>query len=906
MLRDRLSDLRSDLRYRFRALFRRKVMERELEDELQFHLEQETRKLEATGLSRHDAIRQARVAFGGMDRIKDDTRDVNGVSWIEIIAQDLHYAARGLRARPGFTLSVMLTLGLGIGANVAMFGIVDRLLLRAPPYLRDAERVHRVYLTRRDRDGSDFTEAGTEYTRYLDFIKFAKTVESVAAFSQGEYAVGVGESARELPVAIVSASYWGFFDAVPVAGRFFTTHDDKVPVGAPVTVLSYAFWRTRYGGSPDAIGQTLQIGPVPCTIVGVAPPGFTGLADEGTPVAYIPATLYGYTGSSARGQVDYHTTYRWGWLELLVRRKPGVSIAAASADLTNAYRLSWEAERAISPIAHVDSARPRAAAGSVVRERGPNASPVSKVALWIAGVAAIVLLIACANVANLLLARALFRRREIALRMALGASRRRLLAQVLTESILLGALGGGAGVATAQWGGAILRALFLREGGAVDVFGDGRALAFAGAAAVTVGVLIGLVPGVQAGRAALAAALKAGAREGTYQRSRARTLLLIVQGALSVVLLVGAGLFVRSLQNVRAVDLGYDVDPLLYVSPSLRGHPLSPIDRAELVRHLVAEARTMPEVENAARGISVPFWSTESLGFSVPGVDSVRKLGRFTVQMASTDYFQTMGTRILRGRAFTDADRADGQLVAIVSEGMAQAVWPGQDAVGKCIKEPPTRTAPCRTVIGVAENIRQNSLTESQTLQWYVPIEQQRPEEASIFVRTRGDATVYAERVRRRLQRLMPGAGYVTATPMRQIIDPRQRAWQVGATMFVVFGVLALVLAAIGLYSVIAYAVAQRRQEIGVRIALGARTRDVLRLVVGDGVKFAVTGVVIGGAVALCAGRWIGPLLYSVSPTDPLVYGTVAAVLSGAAIVATIMPALRATRVDPNVALRTE
>src|SRR5688500_7833474 len=263
-----------------------------------------------------------------------------------------------------------------------MFGIVDRLLLRTPPYMRDAERVHRVYLTRRDRDG-DVTEAGTEFTRYLDFIKFTKTTESVAAFSQGEYAVGVGESARELPVAVVSASFWGFFDATPAAGRFFTTHEDSVPVGLPVTVLSYAFWQTEFGGSLDVIGKALQIGPVQCTIVGVAPPGFTGLADEGTPVAYIPATLYGYAGSSARGRVDYHTTYNWGWLEMLVRRKPGVTVAAASADLTNAYRLSWEAERAISPIVHVDSGRPRATAASVVRERGPNASPVAKVALWI-------------------------------------------------------------------------------------------------------------------------------------------------------------------------------------------------------------------------------------------------------------------------------------------------------------------------------------------------------------------------------------------------------------------------------------------------------------------------------------------------------------------------------------------
>jgi putative ABC transport system permease protein len=907
MLRDTFSDLWSDVRYRFRALFRRQARERDLDDELRFHIEQEAGKLEASGVPANEAMRQARVAFGGVDRIKDDARDVSGVSRLEILVQDLRYAVRGLRARPAFTLSVVLTLGLGIGANVAMFGIVDRLLLRVPPYLRDAERVHRVYLSWRNRDG-DAIETTTEYARYLDFARHATTIDAIAAFTQGNYPVGVGESTRELPVAIVSASFWTLFDAVPRAGRFFTTREDTPPQGASVVVLSYAFWQAQYGGSPDVIGQTLHIGPVPCTIVGVAPPGFVGLADEGTPVAFIPATLYGYAGSVQRGRIDYHTTYNWGWLSMLVRRKPGVSVAATSADLTNAFRVSWESERALSGrIPPADSGRPRAIAAPVVRDRGPNASPVVRVAVWITGVAAIVLLIACANVANLLLARALFRRREIALRTALGASRGRLLAQLLTESTLLGALGGVAGIAVAQWGGAILRALFLPEPGTVDVFGDVRALVFAGVAAVAVGVAVGLVPGLQAGRTTLAPSLRVGAREGTYQRSRARTLLLVLQGALSVVLLVGAGLFVRSLQNVRSVELGFDVDPVLVVSPNLRGLRLSETERADLARRLVEEARAMSEVESAARGISVPFWSTELMGFSVPGVDSVRKLGRFTVQMASADYFRTVGTRIVRGRAFTDADRNKSPLVAIVSEGMAAAVWPGQEAIGKCIQVlEDSGPGPCRAVVGIAANIRQTSLTEVQTLQWYVPIEQERPAEASVFVRTRGDATAHAERVRRQLQRVMPGSGYVAVMPMREILDPRRRSWQVGATMFVVFGGLALVLAAVGLYSVIAYGVAQRTQEIGVRIALGARTRDVLRIVLGEGLRFAVVGIVIGGATALWASRWVGPLLFSVSPSDPAVYAIVAVVLLGAAMVASLVPALRAARVDPNEALRAE
>jgi len=900
-----LSDLLSELRYRFRVVFRKRAVENELDEELRFHIEQEARKLEASGLTTYEAHRQARIAFGGVERIKDDTRDVRGVSWLEVLRQDLRYAARGLRARPAFTASVILTLGLGIGANVAMFGIVDQLLIRPPAYLRDPSRVHRVYLTSVS-DGRDVTDGFTEYTRYLDFARYSKTLDAVAVLSSNQFAVGVGEDAKEMPIGVVSASFWSFFDAKPAVGRYFTASEDSIPTGTPVVVLSYAFWQARYGGSPDVLGKSVQIGPALCTIIGVTPPGFVGIPDEGAPAAFIPATLYGYGVSSARGRIDYYNTYHWGWLSVLVRRRPNASLEATNADLTNAYRLSWAAERAISPTTTpIEIARPRALAGPVVFARGPNATPVARIALWIAGVATIVLLIACANVANLLLARALFRRREIALRLALGASRRRLFAQLLTESLLLGTLGGLAGIAAAQWGGSILRSLFLTDVATADVVRDVRTLAFAGAAALVAGVMTGLVPALHAGRAALAPALKTGARDGTYQRSRTRTILLMMQSAMSVLLLVGAGLFVRSLHTVRSVRLGYDVDPVLYVELNLRGLRLPVDQRAELARRLVDAARALPEVQSAARGISVPFWSTEGLGFTVPGVDSLRRIGRFTVQMASADYFTTMGTRILKGRAFTDADRADGPLVAVVSHGMAEAVWPGTDAIGQCIKI--DRPAdPCRMVVGVAENIHQSSLTENQKLQYYLPSDQMRPNEANVFVRTRGNASAHAETVRRALQKVMPGASYVTVMPMREIIDPRQRSWQLGATMFLVFGALALVLAAIGLYSVIAYGVAQRTQEIGVRIALGAGVSDVVRLVLGQGLRFAVLGIAVGGVGAWSASRWVGPLLFSVSPRDPVVYVTVAVVLLAAALLASAIPAVRAARVDPNVALRIE
>src|SRR5688572_17832169 len=316
-MRNWLSDILSDLRYRFRAVFRRKAMERELDDELQFHIEREAWKLEAAGLQPAEAIRRARLAFGGVERIKDDTRDVSGISWLETFGSDLRYAARGLRQRPAFTAAVVLTLGLGIGANVAMFGIVDQLLLRLPPYLRDADRVHRVYFRYVD-SGNDVTEATTEYTRYLDIGRLTKTLDATAMVAERKFAIGVGEDARELPVSIVSASFWSLFDATPAVGRFFTAREDSIPTGSPVAVLSYAYWQAQYGGSPNVVGQSIQIGPVPCTIVGVAPAGFVGIADEGAPMAFIPATLYAYGVSAQRGRINYYTTYNWGWLSVLV------------------------------------------------------------------------------------------------------------------------------------------------------------------------------------------------------------------------------------------------------------------------------------------------------------------------------------------------------------------------------------------------------------------------------------------------------------------------------------------------------------------------------------------------------------------------------------------------------------
>jgi predicted permease len=823
---------------------------------------------------------------------------------LEHLWRDIAYAARGLRTKPGFTIAVVTTLGLGIGANAAMFGIVDRLLFRPPPLMRDPSTAHRVYTFSMFR-GKERTSGG-QYARYRDLARWTRSFTQVAGHTRRDIAVGVGDAAKEMSIGIVSANLFTFFDAPPVLGRYFIAAEDSTPSGVPVAVLSHAMWQVKYGQRRDVLGQTMQIGPTIYTIIGVAPAAFVGLWPEKPPVAYIPITNYGAMNGFKPRVGSWWTTYSWGWMDVIARRKPDVSIEVANADLTNALVKSFDAQREeqkrTPPLSVL---RPRAIAGSILQARGPNASSVAKVATWLGGVSLIVLLIACANVANLLLARALRRQREIALRVALGVSRGRLISQLLTESVLLALLGGVAGMLIAHFGGAALRAGLLEKSEAAAGFRDPRTLLFAGAAALTVGLITGLAPVLQAGRVDLTSSLKSGMREGTYRRSRARVALLVLQAALSVVLLVGAGLFVRSLRNVEGTRLGYDVDPVLVVDQNMRGVQLDSAKTVALRQSLLRVAKATPGVADASLRVTIPFWSHWSTGLYVEGIDTVGRLGQFELNAVSPEHFAVAGTRILRGRGITEEDTPQSPRVIVVSEAMGRVLWPGKDAIGQCIRVN-ADTVPCTTVVGIAENIRQQSLSADSGYYYYLPAAQFQPQSGGLFVRVRGKATAFAEQLRQRLQREMPGASYVTITPMADIVGGETRSWHLGATMFLMFGVLALALAALGLYSVIAYNVAQRTHELGVRRALGAQAADVIRLVVSDGLRLAAVGVVIGGGVALAAAKYVEPLLFKVSPRDPLIYVFVAVLLVAVAVVASWIPALRASRVDANVALRTD
>ncbi|HEX6069698.1 MAG TPA: ABC transporter permease, partial [Longimicrobiaceae bacterium] len=836
-------------------------------------------------------------------RIKEEAREARGVLLLESVLQDLRYAVRGLGARKAFTAGVVLTLGIGIGANATMFGIVDRLLFRAPPALLEPESVHRVYLRTIDR-GEEDVGRNFQVRRYLDVERETTSFSDFAAFQTRRLGVGVGESLEEVLVTMATASYFDFFAARPAAGRFFSRDEDQVPVGGQVAVLGHDFWLSRFGGRPDVIGRTLQVDRMTVTIIGVAPEGFVGMSDQGgDPAVYVPLTGYAH---AFRGPT-YHTNYNWSWLEMIVRRKPGVGVEEAEADLTSAFRQSWRQAHAENPgWGAVEEVRPRAELGAVQLERGPMAGRDSRVAAWIGGVALIVLLVACANVANLLLSRAASRRREISMRLALGVSRARLTQQLLIESLVLAALGGVAGLLIARWGGTALRSLFLPPDLAVGVLTDGRTLLFLGAVTILAAILTGLVPALAAGRTDLAGALRAGAREEPFQRSRTGTFLLVFQAALSVVLLVGAGLFVRSLQNVQDYRLGYDVDPVLFAAASLRGMRMDDAEARALNARLLEAAQSMPGVESAALAASVPFWSNESRGLWVAGIDTVRNLGYFTWQAGTPDYFRTLGTRVVRGRSFGEADRANTERVVLVSEGMAAALWPGRDAIGECIRIS-DQTAPCATVIGLTEEARIRTLTEPREYTYYVPAAQvDEPLYPQLFVRVAGDAASQVEPLRRRLQTLMPGTAYATVQPLRTLVEPNVRAWRFGSTMFLAFGLLALVLAAIGLYGMIAYGVAQRTRELGVRIALGASAGAVVRMIVGGALRLVVLGVAVGSVIAFWAAPRLEPLMFEAETRDPVVFGSVALALLAVTVLASLVPAWRALRLDPSSALRVE
>ena len=885
---------------------------RAVDDELQFHFDMTVAELRAAGYDADHARREAERRFGDLRQTRARLETIDRAraaherrsEWFSALAQDVRYALRGMRLRPGFAAAVIVTLGLGIGANATMFGIVDRLLFRTPRYLEAPARTHKLYFNR-TADGVDRLEDSESYARFLDVARESRAMDDVVAYSPFIGAVGDGDAAREVTTVAASAGLWRLFDARPVLGRFFDDSDDRHNTTARVAVLSYEFWQSAFRGSPAVLGQTVHIYRNRHTIIGVAPPRFTGLTPD-APVAFIPLAPhiddgFGPSWNTSLDRYDATT------LAIYARRRPHVSLDAANADLTEAYRRSYAAQVAVEPPApRMRTDRPRAVAGSVIDQRGPRLSSSARIATWLLGVSVIVLLVACANVGNLLLGRAIARRREIAVRLALGISRRRLIVQLFIESGLLALFGGVAGLAIAQWGGALVRHALLDELPTDGAIVDARTLAFTAGIAVASGLIAGLAPIVHANRADIAAVLQASGQRSGASGTRTRSTLVVVQAALCVVLLVGAGLFVRSVVHLRATPLGYDPDALLWIQPRLRGETLDSLHRAAMRANLLERALHNPSVVNASRVVTVPFYLTSSEKVFVSASGAPKQLTTAMPQVASPGYFATVGTRLIRGRAFDARDNASAPLVAIVSRQFARAAWDGVDPIGQCLRIG-ADSMPCRRVIGVADDVHMiGNLAGDPDVMYYLPSDQFDRGGSSLLLRVRDGVSRHADEIRRDLQRAMPGSAYLVATPISETMGPVVRSWRLGATMFVVFGGLALVLATIGLYSVVAYGVAQRMHELGVRVALGARAADIMSLVIADGLRLLGIGVVLGLAAALLGGRWIAPLLFKVSATDLVTLGSVAATMLAVGAVASGVPARRAAHIDPALALRRE
>ncbi len=902
---------------RWFRIFRRDP-QADVDAELRFHLDARVDDLIARGVTAEGARKQALAEFGDVDATRErlgaiDRRiaERNGrAEWWEAIAQDLRHALRGLARSRGFTIMVVVTLALGIGANAAVFAVLDRLFFAAPAGVAHPEqlRVIRVYasypkdMPLPSGQSRTYVRGVYNYPEILTVSRAAPSSVSVAGYNEGSEPLGRDPGGPTVEATYTVGEYFHVLGVKPVRGRFFTGAE-LVPSGlTPVAVIGYDLWQRRYFGSDSVLGSTLDLGPHRFTIVGVAPRGFQGTAINASQV-WLPFNTFTFE-SWAKRRADWYENPNSYYITMLARVSSRRTEDALHAVATQVLRAS--------PATHDSKATVQLGAlrGAPGLEFYESQVAIST---HLAGVALIILLIACANVANLMLARALARRREVAVRLALGVSRRRLIGMFLTESLLVALVAAAAALILGSWGGSVLRNTLIPDTIWQGAPIDAAVAIVATLVALAAGLLAGLVPAIQASRPELTDSLRGGAREGRSSRSRTRTALLVVQAALSVVLLVGAGLFIRSLRDVTSLDVGYDVNRVLYAwaRPNAEDVGAAQQMRAQFPQAAAALAH-LPAVQKVAEAENPPFWGISFAEMFLPGIDSVLKLGPFggpTLDYVSPGYFATLGVPLLGGRTFTDADREGAEPVVVVNRTMADDYWPKGDALGSCFMLE-RRDARCRRIVGIVGDARIMHMIEPPAPHFYVPLAQgvSAPRTPGvILIRTAPGAQAAVEPAA--MQALIAAFGPSArpiVRPMAAAFAGELRPWRLGAALFSVFGLLALLVAAVGIYSTMAYTVSQRTHEIGVRLALGARRAHVARLVVGQGVRVVAVGVLLGVGVALAMGRLVASLLYATTPHDPAVLAATALVLLLASVVACFVPAWRAARVDPMEALRGE
>jgi predicted permease len=823
---------------------------------------------------------------------------------VDGVMGDARYAFRQLKRAPGFAAAATITLALGIGANATMFGVIDRLLLRPPAHVVDPSTVVTVTLVRRFSGAGEAAARDTQevmsYPLYTDIRGASAAFSDVAAYRSRTLTLGSGPSARAVRGIATTAGYFKALGVRPAVGRFYIEEEADAAPGASVVVLSESFWKREFGGEARAIGQTVELAGKPYRVIGVAPSGFTGI-DRAPVDLWIPITA----GVTAEGLAQWKKNRESFFVLVFARLKKGTPMGTAAQMGSAAVRSGYLADG--TPPTKVDQQDPGVALVSALPREARGHSAEARVALLLGAVALLVLILACANVANLQLARTIQRRREIAIRLALGVGRGRLLRQLALDSVVLALLGGGAAVALAYGGGEIGRRSLVSFGIGDEPLVDARILTFTAVISMLAGIATGLVPALQTTRFDLTSWLRAGARDGGGRSSRLRGSLLVLQSALTVVLLSGTGLFLMSLRRVQAVPLGLEPDRVLSANVVTAGRSYTEAERATMYEQLLRVAVATPGVQHAALATSIPFHSASATAVFLPGRDSVplTRAGGPYVNAVTPDFFRTMGTRIIAGRAFNDGDRAGSAPVVIVNETAARLWWPAESAIGKCMKID-ADTMPCAAVVGVAENTRRFGIVEGESVQFYAPLEQltSQGSPSVLYVRPAGDVNAISAALQRRLQASSPGIPYVSVLPVSDAVAPGMRSWRMGAIMFGIFGFLAVTLAAVGLYGVLAYDVTQRQQELGVRLALGASRQAVARLVLRRALAVVALGSAIGFVITLAAGRSVGPLLFRTSPYDPLILSAVLLVVFVVSVFATLIPTVRATHVDPAFALR--
>ena len=864
-----------ELILRFGGLFNKRPKDRELDDEIESHLQMHIDDNLCLGMTPEEARRQALIKLGGIESTKEACRDQRGLPVLETLSQDIRFGARMLRKNLGFTSVAVLTLALGIGANTAIFSVVNAVLLRPLPF-KEPDQLFLV-----EAKGGFGVMAGGDFR---DLTEHGSLFSNVAAYNTTTLNLS-GESDPERVKGLrVSATFFPAFGVEPVRGRIFSPDEDKAG-GEKVAIISHKLWRSRFARDEGTVGRSLRLDGQTYTIIGVTP---ASAEFPEKPDVFIPLAL-----SSAKLN-DYGDCF----LKLIVRLKRGIAPAQGDAELL-AIAKRFEAQ-------YPDFRKTWSLALVSLHEFLVGKS-VRTMMLVLLGAVGVVVLIACVNLANLVLASNTGRRKELAIRLSLGAGKSRITRQLFTESLLIAGLGTAAGLLLAVWAKGLINGWLpasIPRVGPISI--DGRVLIFTLGISAFAGLFFGLIPAFRISAASLNEALKESARGASsgVSHQRLRSLLVISETALTVVLLVGAGLLLKSFFTLQNVSLGFRPESLLTARIVLPSRYSTPQQRLQFQDQLLESVRHFPGVRSAATTSYLPMASGASgYGILVDGQGD-KPAGMAGFRSISADYFNTMGMVLLRGRGLTGQDNEQGLPVAVINEAMAKKFWPNDDPVGNRIK-PTSSSAVWTEIIGIVGNVRHTSVAEEPKPEMYVPNSQSPAPQINLALRAT-DAANLAGLIRQAVTRLDKDLPVYEIQTMEQRLSESVAQPRFRTLLLVLFAALALLMAIVGIYGVISYSVAQRTHEIGLRIALGAQRSDVLAMVIKQGLKLTLIGLFIGAVGALGASRVLESFLYEVSATDPLTYIGISVLLLIVGLLACSIPARRATKVDPMVALRHE